>query len=552
MASATEAVFYVLQEAVSRESLERLQVELVGERVFLEDDQEDGPIPCWAINQAGLDTLLAHGYCCSSPPVPLGDDEPGGSFVPLANPDGKAARADIDPTSVKVITITSWYGDQASARKLVEERLIPAIGKHVELRYHSGARREPVQLDGTLVIHLNSSPAAGTFTLPDTVWGFRNHDQYCEFGPWVDGEPILCSEGEEVGAATATDLYIYLRPMHEASQAERVLSHIIDEYIQLHQSGFNCAPDYEKIRRNYVTVCRKRVDVRRRELESELSTHREAIKAAQQALTESIREGKRLRFELDNFDRYAQEIDQTLSSEFDTLLKMPMVSGLRWRGQFMHILTKHVYCEHPTSHDIYDIGKFEIVIDTRISEVRMFNKTRQVRSYSSQDMHAPHVFANGRPCLGTLDNDLPLFISNYNWAPLFDLCIAYLESVNLSDAAGRGIPRWPIAMKHDEVKASAEALGQPVNDLLRDLGPVFDIDGLRQLVKQAKEADKPVSPKKRAKRRAAKQQSDQVSAADAPIPPVSPIPEVAEGPADVEFDLPGDMGAFTPDSPENP
>ena len=60
-------------------------------------------------------------------------------------------------------------------------------------------------------------------------------------------------------------------------------------------------------------------------------------------------------------------------------------------------------------------------------------------------MHAPHVFHNGRPCLGNMTEVIPELVANYEFAALAMVAIQFIESVNVNDSAGMHINKWPVA-----------------------------------------------------------------------------------------------------------
>lgn len=134
-----------------------------------------------------------------------------------------------------------------------------------------------------------------------------------------------------------------------------------------------------------------------------------------------------------------------LTREFSSVKKNKNVKRYYFDSTSIHVFTENIYCKHPKTKDIYDIGEFEIILNISEREqlVLFKNLTRQVDAYDS-GMQAPHVFPRGNPCLGSIGSTLPELVSNCEYAVAIDLCIQFLQTVNLADVAGRHIEAWPL------------------------------------------------------------------------------------------------------------
>ena len=157
----------------------------------------------------------------------------------------------------------------------------------------------------------------------------------------------------------------------------------------------------------------------------------------------------------------------------DILLDNVYVDEVKNDGSIVHILTKDLFIthfdkqrynelidkKHWVSSDLkYDnrkkmesdkeykfyLGKFDIEINLNNMNVKFFNLNNKRRSYWGKNCNAPHVDEDGKACLGDLSELMGYAISNNDLYLLIDLCIQYLQSVNLSDLAGKYVISWDL------------------------------------------------------------------------------------------------------------
>jgi hypothetical protein len=480
-------VYYVLRDAVSKERLEELTIRIIAEETLgFEEDPVEEPIPCWAIAKAGVQKLAEYGYDASVV-TPTGYD--GIMFVALANPDGTPATVAVDPKLIKVVTFASWIGtpDRAVIKAIIQRVLTPAIGKHVKVFCPGGNRLQPPPVDdNTVAVIFHSSTDGGEWFPSPAMWGRDVSNQNrALFAPWVGGEPITSSEGEEVGAAGPKHLYIYpdLLTVGNANDLF-ILEKFFESYIELAKTNFGGTPDYDNIEKRYVTACRKRVDKRKIELKHEFDEAMRETQEYEKNLVLAIQRGRQARHELDNFDSYIKDVDGGLRKEFRGLLKVPKVANVNWRGDNLTITTKHCYCQHPNG-TVYDIGVFKLIVDHRTSEVRFFNQTRRVNSFQDQ-MNGPHLFPDGRPCLGNMREVIPQLVAGYQWSALTQVCFAFIEAVNLDDNAGQGIVKWPVALTKEQLEEYAKLAKKKPGEVLKDLGIEYSHTDVLQRLQEGK------------------------------------------------------------------
>lgn len=157
----------------------------------------------------------------------------------------------------------------------------------------------------------------------------------------------------------------------------------------------------------------------------------------------------------------------------DILLDNVYVDEVKNDGSIVHVLTKDLfityfdkqrynelidekYCvyndlkyknrkkmEFGKEYKFY-LGKFDIEINLNNMNVKFFNLNNKRRSYWNKNCNAPHVDEDGIACLGDLSELMGYAISNNDLYLLIDLCIQYLQSVNLSDLAGKYVISWDL------------------------------------------------------------------------------------------------------------
>lgn len=96
----------------------------------------------------------------------------------------------------------------------------------------------------------------------------------------------------------------------------------------------------------------------------------------------------------------------------------------------------------PKKKSVHLAGTFDVTIKPN-GEVRFVNTT-YLRTGYERNMHHPHVFGNGSPCLGSIGTQLPELITQRDYISAVVLVLEYLRSVNPDDPAGAVGYWWPI------------------------------------------------------------------------------------------------------------
>ena len=136
-------------------------------------------------------------------------------------------------------------------------------------------------------------------------------------------------------------------------------------------------------------------------------------------------------------------LDQRANKMIRDLYALNHVTGVDIKDKAVHVNTDKIFVDDPRTKRKHELGCFRIEIDSGNNrQVRIFNTTRKIRAYE-RDMQAPHVFHDGRPCLGDLVQSLPEAQAKHDYSTIALLCIMFLENVNTDDPAGKYVHYWP-------------------------------------------------------------------------------------------------------------
>ena len=164
-------------------------------------------------------------------------------------------------------------------------------------------------------------------------------------------------------------------------------------------------------------------------------------------LSQLRRQWRRLRIgcsrEEQAFLRNQAAPQEVLGEEFDRLMDLASVVAVEVVPGQLKVTTTVLYCRHPVTGSLHEIGAFDILIPTEGGDIRWLNRTRQVTGYSTS-MQAPHVFADGTACLGNVKDLFPRLIAQRDFSSALQVAIAFVEAVNVNDSAGQFIDRWPL------------------------------------------------------------------------------------------------------------
>ncbi|MBX9690625.1 MAG: hypothetical protein K2X27_28175 [Candidatus Obscuribacterales bacterium] len=165
----------------------------------------------------------------------------------------------------------------------------------------------------------------------------------------------------------------------------------------------------KEYRKLYIHACAQRVESMQRESLGEIASLRAQVEKAQTELVGALRL-RALKLKLTQRKRICER--KALQSEFEALLKLPKVSGLRVESGAVSIFTQPLYCSDPKSKTKHEIGRFQIKIylDGRSDGVRWFNLSRQ-EDACHKKQQAPNVLASGRAYFSDIRESFPDLIA---------------------------------------------------------------------------------------------------------------------------------------------
>ena len=358
------------------------------------------------------------------------------------------------------VSIENWNGENSNSfKKLAQEILTPIVKRNVVISVPHGNTIEPI-IDGKFRIWIWSSPSGSrNQSTPKEMWGVRVDCADNSFAPSGEGVAITDLNGWPVAELIGeTNLYIHHDICHFDRDRElEIFRHILEEtVVALTMSPKEKAKIRKKLaeekriraRQAYVQECSARLQKSLTELEDKISNDNAEMMELQQSIVHTIRSVKESERQLEHLISFRGRTHELYGQEFDKLLTVKGVRDVNISNGTITVFTDILHCVDPRTDKRHEIGAFRIEIYTDGSNdgVHWYNLTRLVDGYK-KEMHAPHVFPDGKACLGSAQEVFPELIANYEFAAVAMLAIQFVESVNTDDSAGEHINKWPIAKK---------------------------------------------------------------------------------------------------------
>lgn len=358
-------------------------------------------------------------------------------------------------------------------REIVRQTLLPAVRqREIKLSYPCGSRKtSAAQHCFHVRIHataMTTQQISGWYRPKGTDdppwWGqpLSPEKRQAMFQPSGIGIPIVDPITGEIAAEliNGTDLYILIDLFRGRSEvgiqsAELLVFKQICMAAAASLTGKKIvavidspAPPQLTNRDLYIALCQKW----RKQTQHAVRHHAEELRLRvnklQEQLTAAVREF--VRAEQVMIDEQITEHDrcENFGLEYDRLVALDQVTKVEVKDDLIAIYTKLLCCTDPRDNTVYEIGKFRIEIypSGRDDGVRWFNLTRQVNAWNDEQQ-APHIWHNGKACLGNMADVIPQLLGKHEFALLATMAIAFVESVNINDRAGQYVRRWPEAKK---------------------------------------------------------------------------------------------------------
>lgn len=252
----------------------------------------------------------------------------------------------------------------------------------------------------------------------------------------------------EVASSSNTDVEglqrVELRPANGAA-----IPHAATPQSQPEPSATRLNEAQRVARQQYIEACTSRFGPHIQALEASVQKQRDTIHTLRQQLVTAQRAADDARRRLDHLRTGQGEGAERFGHEFDRMLAHPNIKDVRLAGEKLQIFTTVLYCQDPRTRALHEIGQFRIEIPTNgAGGVRWFNLTHPVTISEGQTWQAPHIGADGRACEGNTAESFASLIADREFANAAYLAIQFVESVNVHDAWGRHIDRWPVARRN--------------------------------------------------------------------------------------------------------
>lgn len=169
------------------------------------------------------------------------------------------------------------------------------------------------------------------------------------------------------------------------------------------------------------------------------------------------KEKTHLESQLTSLSANSEETRAKIMDEFNKILDIKGIVKFEIDSDKLAFYTDTIYM--PVNGARYLAGKYKILVNPNNSEVRFQNLTPENmrRSYWGEKCMHPHISDSGNACLGNASEILMQLIIQNEWSGLAMMLIAYLESVNLNDGAGRFYVNW------DRVDADGKIVAKGIN-----------------------------------------------------------------------------------------
>jgi archaellum component FlaC len=153
---------------------------------------------------------------------------------------------------------------------------------------------------------------------------------------------------------------------------------------------------------------------------------------------------------------------ESTQEEINSINTLEHVESVIMSSESIVVKTDVLCCTHPVTGTIYEIGEFRITIPLKesVTNIKWINLTRTIDGITNTQ-YAPHVFnESGTACLGSAQPIMADLKAKYEIKALIAICIQFIESVNITDAAGKYLTKFPV-YKAGEKEAKTEETEHP-------------------------------------------------------------------------------------------
>ncbi|HNN62720.1 MAG TPA: hypothetical protein PKH78_06745 [Candidatus Obscuribacter sp.] len=293
-------------------------------------------------------------------------------------------------------------------------------------------------------IYFNAAPkGAIQLPAPDFCWGMplpANKPILHCISP--HGLPIYDDRGIAVGELVGQQLFAYPEFMHYGTAQECLLwANFLLAAREVMEASRLC-PDNQS-REDYLAgLYGKSLNAHYQHLGNSVSGQSQAAldKSTEAAFGDFARQLRQTVAAQKEMLKIEQAPYLDLGAEFDSLVSISKVVGVRVMEDRLIVNTTDLFCTDPRTKIVHWIGPFEITIST--NKITWLNKAEHAQSLK---MNAPHVNSSGEACMGNMKDVFSTLITQRQFAACVEAAIAFVEAVNVDDTWGKNINNWPVA-----------------------------------------------------------------------------------------------------------
>lgn len=384
--------------------------------------------------------------------------------------DGTPCHAGTDPNSIRTVEWGRVEGDtvESSYRtalcKLIREILTPVINRNVTICVPHNTTAELNEDESRFVIHIWASPEQDydydsdeSFDPPSVLWGTElpiTHSMDNKL--WSEGTEICAPESTKPIAAFDTgNLFVYADLCHRSSKSELTIFEQILKAVAIQYKATKVVVTSEEARDDYVKMVCKRKEAKEKEYRDSLTETQRELKESNTRIVELIRDERRILKDMSILESDDDFNKDRFIAEYDRLMSNPLIKRIKMSTRGITAYTNVLNVTDPRTGIEHELGEMSIYIDVQRYNVVTKNLTRQVVGLNS-GMHGPHVFPDGRMCLGNMEEVIPKLIATYQLADTIEMLLAILQTVNVDDPAGRKVNCWPKSVKQIEKEKAAK------------------------------------------------------------------------------------------------
>ena len=286
---------------------------------------------------------------------------------------------------------------------------------------------EVLVISGPTMVSLDEAEYAGRIELPMTINSVK-------IGEMV----ILSDEG-----------FLAIPTISTKNWDKEVLRKMIDELLEIADSVSNGLSIDELRRESLIKVISDGISrgyiEEMNNMRSNLSNNNYTMDELRERLISLRKQNDLLESKLKGVELDGEALREKVIKELGYIYKNKMIKSIEGQGSRLAIFTEHVYAQ-TKDRRMFDIGEIKATIDLSNSSVRFYamdeeNKRLGFWSGGEGTCH-PHVNTVGDPCLGDADVQIMEMVSQNEIAGVVMVMLNYLQSINISDIAGRGCIAW--------------------------------------------------------------------------------------------------------------